>query len=336
MNFKIFNGSTCENLTNAICSNLGCEKGNCTVDSFADGEIKIKINDTVRDKVVFIIQSITSTKTKSVNDALMELYLMVRTMKRASAKKVIAIIPYFGYSRQDRKTEPRVPISASDVAMMLETAGVDRVVALELHCGQIQGFFRDIPCDNIYTSCLLADYMVQDQSRREQAGLSNLVVVSPDAGGVSRAKSFKQMLSIAGIESEFAIIVKERDIHGQLNNMNLVGDVKDKDIVIVDDICDTGGTLLKAIEELKLYGANKIYVCITHPVFSANAIQKIKNCTSIEKMYVTDTIEIENECETSNITQVSCSELIGKVINIFVNGGSLNSLFISQMPIQTI
>ena len=335
MNFKIFNGSTCENLTNAICAKIGCEKGSCTVDSFADGEIKIKINDTVRDKVVFIIQSITSTKTKSVNDALMELYLMIRTMKRASAKKVIAIIPYFGYSRQDRKTEPRVPISASDVAMMLETAGADRVVALELHCGQIQGFFRDIPCDNIYTSCLLADCMVHDQLT-SHTDLSNLVVVSPDAGGVSRAKSFKQMLGIAGIESEFAIIVKERDIHGQLNNMNLVGDVKGKDIVIVDDICDTGGTLLKAIEELKLYGADKIYVCITHPVFSANAIQKIKECKSVEKMYVTDTIEIENHDENSNICQISCSELIGKVIHIFVNGGSLNSLFISQMPIQTI
>jgi ribose-phosphate pyrophosphokinase len=335
MNFKIFNGSTSENLTDAICAKIGCEKGNCTVDSFADGEIKIKINDTVRDKVVFIIQSITSTKTKSVNDALMELYLMIRTMKRASAKKVIAIIPYFGYSRQDRKTEPRVPISASDVAMMLETAGADRVVALELHCGQIQGFFRDIPCDNIYTSCLLADCMVND-SLISQSDLSNMVVVSPDAGGVSRAKSFKQMLSIAGIESEFAIIVKERDIHGQLNNMNLVGDVKGKNIVIVDDICDTGGTLLKAIEELKLYGADKIYVCITHPVFSANAIHKIKDCKHIEKMYVTDTIDIDNNNNTSNINQVSCSELIGKVIHIFVNGGSLNSLFISEMPIQTI
>jgi ribose-phosphate pyrophosphokinase len=144
------------------------------------------------------------------------------------------------------------------------------------------------------------------------------------------------MLSIAGIESEFAIIVKERDIHGQLNNMNLVGDVNGKNIVIVDDICDTGGTLLKAIEELKLYGADKIYVCITHPVFSANAIHKIKDCKHIEKMYVTDTIDIDNNNNTSNINQVSCSELIGKVVHIFVNGGSLNSLFISEMPIQTI
>lgn len=333
MNFKIFSGSTCEDLTNAICEKLKCNKGDGTVNSFADGEIKIKINDTVRDKVVFIIQSITGVERKSVNDALMELYLMIRTMKRASAKKVIAIIPYFGYSRQDRKTEPRVPISASDVAMMLETAGADRVVALELHCGQIQGFFRDIPCDNIYTSCLLADAMVTEQ-KQLNTDLSNLVVVSPDAGGVSRAKSFKQMLNIAGIESEFAIIVKERDIHGQLNSMNLVGDVKNKDIVIVDDICDTGGTLLKAIDELKLYGANKIFVCVSHPVFSANAIDKIKNNKNIEKMYVTDTIKIEND-SSSNITQVSCSELIGKVVHIFVNGGSLNSLFISDMPIQT-
>ena len=335
MSFKIFNGSTCGKLTDSICNLLDITKGDCTVDSFADGEIKIKINEHVRDKVVFIIQSITSTKTNSVNDSLMELYLMIRTMKRASAQKLIVIIPYFGYSRQDRKTEPRVPISASDVAMMLESAGADRVVSLELHCGQIQGFFRDIPCDNIYTSCLLADALIKDQ-RSKNIDLSNMVIVSPDAGGVSRAKSFKQMLSIAGVETDFAIIVKERDTHGQLNNMNLVGNVQQKDIIIVDDICDTAGTLLKAIDELKTYGANKIYACITHPVFSSTAIEKIKNNKNIEKMYVTDTIEMKKQDEFTIIHQVSSAELISKVIHIFVNGGSLNSLFISELPIQTI
>ena len=186
--FIIFSGSSSKHLTDEICDHLGCKKGSCDLQTFNDGEIKIKVNDSVRGKIVFVVHSITSTETKSVNDMLIELYLFIRTLKRAAAKKVIVFIPFYGYCRQDRKTEPRVPISASDVAMMLETAGADRIVAMELHCGQIQGFFRDIACDNIYSSCLLADTFV-----KECPELNDLVVVSPDAGGVTRAKLFKEI-----------------------------------------------------------------------------------------------------------------------------------------------
>jgi len=316
--FVVYGGNTTKDLTQRVCDTLKCEQGSCTLSTFSDGEMKIKIHDSVRDKCVFVIQSITSYKDKSVNDMLMELYLFIRTLKRASAAKVIVIIPYFGYSRQDRKTEPRVPISASDIAMMLETAGADRIVAFELHCGQIQGFFRSIPCDNIYSSCLFAEHFVMNQSH------DNLVVVSPDAGGVTRAKLFKEKLASVGVSSGFAIIVKERSVLGAINNMSLVGDVKNKDVVIVDDICDTGGTLIKAIEQLKEFGANHIYACITHPVFSCDAIEKIEK-SPIDKMFVCDTIELKRTC--SKITTVQTHKLLSTVVDIFVSGGSINELF---------
>lgn len=321
--FIIFSGSSSKHLTDEICDHLGCKKGDCDLQTFNDGEIKIKVNDSVRGKIVFVVHSITSTETKSVNDMLVELYLFIRTLKRAAAKKVIVFIPFYGYCRQDRKTEPRVPISASDVAMMLETAGADRIVAMELHCGQIQGFFRDIACDNIYSSCLLADTFV-----RECQELNDLVVVSPDAGGVTRAKLFKEKLCDWNINSQLAILVKERGINGLINNVSLVGDVSGKDVVIVDDICDTGGTLLKAVDELKLFGANKIYVCITHGIFSGNALENIRN-SPIEKMICSDSIPPKNVPD--NIKYVSTSYLLSRIINIFMNGGSINELFKSNM-----
>jgi ribose-phosphate pyrophosphokinase len=321
--FIIFSGSSSKHLTDEICDHLKCKQGDCDLQTFNDGEIKIKVNDSVRGKIVFVVHSITSTETKSVNDMLVELYLFIRTLKRAAAKKVIVFIPFYGYCRQDRKTEPRVPISASDVAMMLETAGADRIVAMELHCGQIQGFFRDIACDNIYSSCLLADTFVKECSE-----LNDLVVVSPDAGGVTRAKLFKEKLCDWNINSQLAILVKERGINGLINNVSLVGDVSGKDVVIVDDICDTGGTLLKAVEELKLFGANKIYVCITHGIFSGNALENIRN-SPIEKMICSDSIPPKDVPD--NIKYVSTSYLLSRIINIFMNGGSINELFKSNM-----
>ena len=321
-NFVVYGGTSSHDLTKRVCDTLRCEQGSCTLETFSDGEVKIKIHNSVRDKCVFVIQSITSHKDKSVNDMLIELYLFIRTLKRASAAKVIVMIPYFGYSRQDRKTEPRVPISASDIAMMLETAGADRIVAFELHCGQMQGFFRGIPCDNIYSSCLFAEHFVLNESN------DNLVVVSPDAGGVTRAKLFKEKLASIGVASGFAIIVKERGVLGAINNMSLVGDVNGKDVVIVDDICDTGGTLIKAIEQLKEFGANRIYACITHPVFSGNAIEKIQN-SSIDKMFVCDTIELKGECD--KIVVVETHHLLSTVVKVFMTGGSINELFKSPM-----
>jgi ribose-phosphate pyrophosphokinase len=319
MEFIIFSGSACHNLTDDICKLINCKKGKCMLGNYHNGETKIKIHDSVRNKCVFIIQSITSTETKSVNDVLMELYLFIRTVKRASAAKVIIIIPYFGYSRQYRKTESIVPISASDVAILLETAGANRIVTLELRCGQIQGFFRDIPCDNIHSSCLLTDAFVSDLTLYKK-NMNNLVVVSPDAGGVSRANAFKQTLSKIGIHTGFAILVNERDIDGNINTTNLIGDVIGKDVVIVDDVCDTGGTLLKAINELKKLGVNDVYVCITHPVFSGDSIELIKN-SPIIKMFVTDTIYLKDH-NCHNIKQITTATLLSKVIRILIHGGS--------------
>lgn len=327
--YLVFSGTSSKDLTRRVCESLGCKEGSCSLGTFADGEIKIKINDSVRDKCVFVIQSIVSFENRSVNDMLTELYLFIRTLKRASASKVIVMIPYFGYSRQDRKTEPRVPISGSDVAMMLETAGADRVVAMELHCGQIQGFFRDIPCDNIYLSCLLADEFVNHVSSENQ-----LVVISPDAGGVTRAKIFKEKIAALGVQSEFAIIVKERGVEGAINNMSLVGDVRDKDVVIVDDICDTGGTLIKAINQLKAFGAKNVYTCISHPVFSNDAIESISN-SCITKMFVCDSIPARTTYP-EHIVRVQTHTLLAKIIRIFVHGGSVNELFGNAHPPKSI
>lgn len=324
-NITLFSGNSNKQLACDICKSLNNAMGVCDLSSFQDGEIKIKIGESVRDKCVFIIQSVTSTDTMSINDVLMELYLLIRTIKRASAKKVIAIVPYYGYCRQDRKTTARAPISASDVAMMLETAGADRVVSIELHCGQIQGFFRNIPCDNLYASCTLAKEFIKQNT--ELCKERELIVVSPDAGGVTRAKQFKDTLSQLGFNSGFAVIVKERNIEGAINNMSLVGNVKDCDVVIVDDICDTGGTLIKAVNQLIEFGAKNIYVCIAHGVFSNNALDLIEN-SHIKKMYVTDTISMKKKIH--NVIQISVSELLKDVINIFIHGGSVNDLFICK------
>ena len=317
-------GSSNCSLATQICKKVGCKLGLCKLERYKDGEIKISVGESVRDKCVFVIQSITSTSTMTINDILIELYLLIRTLKRASVGKVILFIPYFGYSRQDRKVKPRVPISASDVAMMLELAGADRVVGMELHCGQIQGFFRNISCDNLHASCILASAFVEDHKRNTSDSNNRLVVVSPDAGGVARAKQFKETLANFHIESDFAIIVKERSIScGTINNMNLVGNVRDKSVVIVDDMCDTGGTLIKAVDELLEFGAKDIFVCIAHPVFSDDALTKIEN-SKIKLMYVTDTIPLERS--VANVKQVSTSDMFASVVDIFVNGGSINDL----------
>ena len=317
----LFCGNSSKHFFNNIYKNIIIEEGESNINTFKDGEIKIQIDSSVRDKNVYLIQSITSTKTKTINDILIELFLFIRTLKRASATKVIVIIPYFGYCRQDRKILPRVPISASDIAGMLENAGADRIISVELHCGQIQGFFRNIPCDNLYSANVLADAFKKDYKK------NNLIVVSPDAGGVSRAKQFKENLLLKHqIESSFAVIVKERNIEGSIDNMSLVGEVKNKDAVIIDDICDTGGTLLKAVNLLKKFGANNIYVCITHGVFSENAIEKIENNKEITYLYVTDTIYF-NHSYLKKIKVITVSELISSTIDIFINGGSVSKLF---------
>jgi ribose-phosphate pyrophosphokinase len=249
---------------------------------------------------------------------MMELYLLVRTLKRASAGSVTAIIPYYGYARQDRKSAPRVPISASDVAILLESAGVDRVVSVDLHCGQIQGFFHNVPCDNLYASIVYVPYFVEK-------GLNNAVVVSPDAGGVDRAKRFQECLASQGVNSTMAIISKQRAEAGVIDTMNLIGSVDGADAIIVDDLCDTGGTLIKAAELLKEKGAKRVYAAVTHPVFSKNALEKLGG-SIIDEMVVTNTISLRDEAP-ANIKVLSVAPLLAETIYRIHLGESVSELF---------
>ena len=266
----LFSGNANIPLAEKVAEYLHITLGSATVSKFNDGEIEIFIKENIRNKDVFILQSTCLSAKQSVNDNLMELYLLVRTAKRASAASITVIIPYYGYARQDRKTTPRVPISAADVALMLEFAGVDRVLTVDLHCGQIQGFFHNVPVDNLYASLVFIPYFASKE-------LNNVVVVSPDAGGVDRVNKFIKQLNKKGIMAEMALISKQRAQAGVIESMNLIGDVNGADAIIVDDMCDTGGTIVKAAELLKKNGAKRVFVVVTHPVFSGNALDKIRH-----------------------------------------------------------
>lgn len=316
--YAVFSGNANLPLAQKIADSMGVPLGKATIKGFNDGEISIKINQNVRNKEVFIVQPTCGSISRSVNDNIMELFLLVRTMKRASAASITAVIPYYGYARQDRKSAPRVPISASDVAMMLENAGVDRIIAVDLHCGQIQGFFHNTPVDNLYASIVYVPYFVEK-------GLQNVVIVSPDAGGVDRAKKFQEHMERHGVPCRLAIISKQRAAAGIVETMNLIGDVEGAETIIVDDMCDTGGTLIKAAELLKEKGAKKVFTAITHPVFSGEAVKKI-GASVIDEMVVTDTIALRQEAP-ANMTVLSVAPLLGEVIRRIHNGDSISELF---------
>jgi ribose-phosphate pyrophosphokinase len=315
---KLFSGSGNPELTRAVAECLGIEMSQAKVSRFNDGEIRIQVLDNVRNCDVFILQSTSSTIDSTVNDNLMELYLMIRTMKRASAKSVTAVIPYYGYARQDRKMASRVPISASDVAMLLQLAGADHVLAVDLHCGQIQGFFHETPVDNLYASTIFVPYVAK-------LGLYDPVIISPDAGGVERAKAFIDGLQSLGVPSKMAVIVKQRAEAGVVESMNLVGKVRGSDVVIVDDICDTAGTLVKAAKELKEHGAARVFACITHPVLSGPACERIAN-SYLEELVVTDTIPLRGDIPR-NIKQLSVAPLLASAIARITKGESISDLF---------
>lgn len=304
--FKLFTGNANPGLAESIARVLNIPLSHATIGRFADGEINILITENVRNCDVYVLQSTCPSENASVNDNLMELYLLVRALKRASAQSVTAIIPYFGYGRQDRKSKNLVPISASDVAMLLELAGVDQVISVDLHCGQIQGFFHKAPVDNLYAGKIFVPYVA---AKKE---LTDLVVVSPDAGGVERAKQFIEGLNSYGVTAQMAIIVKQRKEAGVVEKMDLVGSVQNSDVVIIDDMCDTGGTLVKAAYELKQRGAKRVFACITHPVFSGNALGKIENSV-IDELIITDTIPLKKTMP-KNITQLSISPLVADAI----------------------
>lgn len=314
----LFSGNANPELAQKVAEQLGMPLGKAKVARFNDGEIQIHIDENVRKKHVYLIQPTCPSASQSINDNVMELFLLIRTMKRASAASITVIAPYYGYARQDRKLRARVPISAADIAYMLELAGATRVVTIDLHCGQIQGFFQNVPCDNLYGSLLFAPYMAQQD-------LSNIVVVSPDAGGVERANQFMYELSKKGISSDMAVISKQREKAGVVGSMHLIGDVKDADTIIVDDMCDTGGTLCKAAALLKEKGARRVFAVITHPVFSNKALETIGNSV-IDQMVIADTIPLRGDVP-ANITVISMASLLADAIACLDQGESLSALF---------
>lgn len=308
---KLFSGNANNALADEIADILGIAKGNATVTAFKDSEIMIQINENVRGFDVFIIQS-TCTP---VNHNIMELLLMIDALKRASAGKITAVIPYYGYARQDRKIQPRVPISSRLVADLISSAGANRVLTIDLHAGQIQGFF-DIPVDHLYAAPVLADYVKKNY-------LNNIVVVSPDAGGVERARAFAKRL-----KASLAIIDKRREKVNVSRVMNVIGVVKGKDAIILDDIIDTAGTLTQGVSAIKEKGAKKIIAACTHAVLSDPAIDRI-NKSGIEEVIVTNTIPCrKNQKKCKKITVLSVAPLLAEAIKRIHEETSVSSLFI--------
>ncbi|MDR3347637.1 MAG: ribose-phosphate pyrophosphokinase, partial [Helicobacteraceae bacterium] len=273
--FKVFSGSAHPLLAAEICAAMDYPLGQVSRSRFSDGEIGIQISESVRGQDVFIVQPISPP----ANDNLMEILLMVDALKRSSANMIIAVMPYFGYARQDRKAAPRVPITAKLVANLLETAGIDRLVTLDLHAGQIQGFF-DIPVDNLYGSILFADYIRTKQMR-------NTVIASPDVGGVSRARTFAKQLDL-----DMVIVDKRREKANVSEVMNIIGDVDGKNVIMIDDIVDTAGTLVGAARALKEQGAISVMACCSHAVLSGLAYEKLE-VGEIDELIVTNTIPLK-------------------------------------------
>jgi len=308
---SIFSGNSNLALADKICEYLNLSLGNAQVKTFSDGEIQIEIDENVRSKDVFVIQSTCAP----VNDHLVELLLMIDALKRSSAIRITAVVPYFGYARQDKKVAPRVPISAKLVANMLTVAGANRIITMDLHAGQIQGFF-DIPVDNIFAAPLLIDYIGNQFNE-------DLVVVSPDAGGVERARAFAKRL-----DADLAIIDKRRSAPNQAKAMAVIGDVDDKVAVILDDMVDTAGTLTEAALALKQEGAREIHACCAHAVLSGPAIERITE-SEMKSMVVTDTIPLkENAAACGKIVVISIAELVGEAIIRSYRGDSVTSLFV--------
>lgn len=308
---SIFSGNSNLALADKICEYLNLSLGNAQVKTFSDGEIQIEIDENVRSKDVFVIQSTCAP----VNDHLVELLLMIDALKRSSALRITAVVPYFGYARQDKKVAPRVPISAKLVANMLTVAGANRIITMDLHAGQIQGFF-DIPVDNIFAAPLLIDYIGNQFNE-------DLVVVSPDAGGVERARAFAKRL-----DADLAIIDKRRSAPNQAKAMAVIGDVDDKVAVILDDMVDTAGTLTEAALALKQEGAREIHACCAHAVLSGPAIERITE-SEMKSMVVTDTIPLkENAAACGKIVVISIAELVGEAIIRSYRGDSVTSLFV--------
>ncbi|MDQ7782466.1 MAG: ribose-phosphate pyrophosphokinase [Desulfomonilaceae bacterium] len=309
---KIFAGNSNLGLAEAITRYMGIPLGSAMVGSFSDGEIQVEFKENVRGMDVFVVQSTC----QPVNDNMIELLIMIDALKRASASRVTAVMPYYGYARQDRKVASRAPITAKLVADIITAAGADRVLTIDLHAGQIQGFF-DIPVDHLYAGPIMAEAM------KVEHDTSRFTVVSPDAGGVERARAFAKRLG-----SSLAIIDKRRSKPNESEVMNVIGDVADREAVLLDDLVDTAGTLVKGAHALQRAGASHIYACCTHPVLSGDAVRKI-NESPIEKLYMTDTIPTADkvkECPKLHVESVA--PLLGEAISRIHREVSVSELFV--------
>ena len=313
-NTVLFTGNANPVLAQQIASHLGVELGSASVGRFSDGEVTVEIRQNVRARDVFVVQPTCSP----TNENLMELLIMVDALKRASARRITAVIPYFGYARQDRRPRStRVPISAKVVANLLETVGVERVLTMDLHADQIQGFF-DIPVDNIYASPVLLSDL---KSKNHQ----NLVVISPDVGGVVRARALAKQLGC-----DLAIIDKRRPAAGVSEVMHVIGEIEGRNCIIMDDMIDTAGTLVKAAEVLKARGARSVYAYCTHPVFSGPAIDRI-SASHIDEVVITNTIPLSDTAKAcTKIRQLSVAFLFAETIRRISDGESVTSLFAEQ------
>ncbi|MEI6315462.1 MAG: ribose-phosphate pyrophosphokinase [Syntrophus sp. (in: bacteria)] len=308
---RIFTGNATPGLAENITKNLGVPLGKANVSIFSDGETRVEINENVRGMDVFIIQSTCPP----VNVTLMELLIMIDAMKRASAYRITAVIPYYGYARQDRKVAPRAPITAKLVADLIATAGANRVLSMDLHAGQIQGFFN-IPVDNLFATPVLLDYIKEDYR-------TNTVIVSPDTGGVVRARAFATRLGVG-----LAIIDKRREGPNEAQVMNIIGNVAGKKVVVLDDLIDTAGTVVQAAKALKEAGALDVSVCCTHPVLSGPAIERLEN-SDIKEIIVTDTIPLHDGAKACKRVKVlSVAGLLSEAVRRIYYDDSVSSLFI--------
>lgn len=305
---KFFTGTADIKLASKIADAYGIELGDVSIPKFSDGEYTTYFNETVRGQDVFIIQS-----TNPPVDNLMETLLMIDAAKRASARQIIAVMPYFGFARQDRKDKPRVAIGSKLVANLLSAAGVTRVITMDLHADQIQGFF-EIPVDHLYASSIFLPYI------KENYNLDNLAMAAPDTGGTKRANAYSKYLGL-----EMAICYKQRSVANKIDNMMVIGDVKGKDMLIVDDIIDTAGTICKAAELMMEQGANSVSAMCTHPVLSGPAYDRINNSV-IKELIVTDTIPLKQE--SSKIKVITVANLFAEVIKSLENHESISSNFI--------
>ena len=305
---KVFSGTANEPLARAICKSMGVELGKCNITPFPDGETFVRIEENVRGEDVFIIQP-TSPPT---NHNLMEMFIMIDALRRASAARITAVMPFYGYARQDRKDKPRVPITAKLVANLLVASGTNRVLTMDLHAQQIQGFF-DIPVDHLYAAPVMYDYL-------KQKNLKNLTVVSPDVGGLKMAHAYSQTL-----EAELAIVAKRRKSALEVESMAVIGEIEGRNILLVDDLTETAGTLTQAAILLKKKGAQSIIACVSHAILNDVAIERLRKSV-IDELITTDTVQ-RPAIDGVKITTLSVAGLLGEAIKRFHNNSSVNSLF---------